>query len=307
MASGQSVPEVATEHYEQQRAVARRAAQQARKAWDDVDPAAITGSWRMRKPAATAATTSGQRRAAGQADGYVDRVVAGRDRAGSVRPESFAGVASDGRELETLLDTPVARAKTVIARGGSVQRALTAGGQALDRIVLTQVLDAGREATQTAIAVSPKVEGWIRVLSVPSCGRCAILAGKWYGWNAGFRRHPRCDCVHMPCSRVDSTDLTVRPRDYFEVLTPAEQSRYFGKAGAQAIRDGADMASVVNARSKGSVYTTANGKELTRDGQGRAVKGRRRAARPTPTQIYLDADGDRDEAVRLLKLLRYIT
>src|SRR5699024_1103862 len=37
--------------------------------------------------------------------------------------------------------------------------------------------------------------------------------------------------------------------DYFDSLSREEQDKTFGKAGAQAIRDGADPAQVVNARS----------------------------------------------------------
>lgn len=43
-------------------------------------------------------------------------------------------------------------------------------------------------------------------------------------------------------------DLTMNTGEYFETLSPEEQARIFTKAGAQAIRDGADINQVVNAR-----------------------------------------------------------
>lgn len=42
--------------------------------------------------------------------------------------------------------------------------------------------------------------------------------------------------------------MTVNPAEYFESLSAREQDRVFGPAGAEAIRSGADMNQVVNAR-----------------------------------------------------------
>lgn len=43
-------------------------------------------------------------------------------------------------------------------------------------------------------------------------------------------------------------DLTVNVAEYFDTLTEAEQNRIFTNAGAEAIRNGADINQVVNAR-----------------------------------------------------------
>jgi hypothetical protein len=106
----------------------------------------------------------------------------------------------------------------------------------------------------------------------------------------------------------------------------------FTAAGAQAIRDGADVAQVVNAR-RG--MTVAAGRRVTTQGTTRrALFGgyeidpdtgrlrRRRAAelqrvpgqrtrsvtavRLMPEQIYAEAGGDRAEAIRLLRLHGYL-
>jgi hypothetical protein len=123
-----------------------------------------------------------------------------------------------------------------------------------------------------------------------------ILAGRFYRWNAGFNRHPRCDCTGQPVvSAAAANDKLTRPRTYFDSLDPAEQDRAFTKAGAQAIRDGADIAKVVNARR--GMYT-ADGKIYTREAAGRRP-------RIMPEQLYRDAR-DRADAIRLLRLHGFI-
>jgi hypothetical protein len=78
-------------------------------------------------------------------------------------------------------------------------------------------------------------------------------------------------------------------------MDAAEQDRVFGKGGAQAIRDGADMAKVVNAR-RGMV--TAEGRLFTTEAAGRTP-------RLMPEQIYRDA-ASREDAIRLLRRFGYI-
>lgn len=95
--------------------------------------------------------------------------------AAEVEPLAVAGVASDGRPLASLLQL-VARRDAPVG--------------ALDRVVSTQIADAGRAGSSLAIAARPQVGGYVRMLVPPSCSRCAILAGKWFAYNAGFQRHP---------------------------------------------------------------------------------------------------------------------
>lgn len=67
----------------------------------------------------------------------------------------------------------------------------------LDRMVMSLVADAARAAESVTITTRPRV-GYVRYLSPPSCSRCAILAGRFYRWSEGFQRHPGCDCTHLP-------------------------------------------------------------------------------------------------------------
>src|SRR5690606_6627480 len=104
-----------------------------------------------------------------------------------------------------------------------------------------------------------QASGYVRMVNPPCCPRCAILAGRWYRWSAGFQRHPRCDCVHIPSRESVAGDLRTDP----EALFREGKIRGLTEAETQAIRDGADMARVVNVKRSG-IYT-AGGRRYTRE------------------------------------------
>ncbi len=104
------------------------------------------------------------------------------------------------------------------------------------------------------------------MLNPPSCSRCIILAGRWYRWNEGFRRHPRCDCQHIPASESVAGDMRVDPYETFRSMTLEEQERTFGRSQARAIRDGADIYRVVNINQRG--LATAKGAPPTAPRRG---------------------------------------
>jgi hypothetical protein len=83
-------------------------------------------------------------------------------------------------------------------------------------------------------------------------------------------------------------------------MTPEQQDAAFTKAGAEAIRDGADMGQVVNAR-RGMTTASVGGQTVL----ATTVNARRRV-RLMPEAVYQAANGDRDEAIRLLKLNGYL-
>lgn len=144
------------------------------------------------------------------------------------------------------------------------------------------------------------------MLNPPSCSRCTVLAGRFYMWNEGFARHPNCDCLHIPSSESVSGDLVVSPDAYFESLTPRQQDKVFTKAGAQAIRDGADISKVVNAR-RGMQKAQVFGRDtlVTTEGTARRRNAGRAPIRLMPESIY-DQAKDRPDAIRLLKLHGFI-
>lgn len=291
--------QIAARHADQQMALGRRTARELARLWRQVDRNHIALSWRLLLPQALVLLSASQMTAAAAAGPYLDDVAGAATLAGRIVPTAFGGIASDGRPLATLLYKPAITALEQIGGGASPARAMTAGGFTLDLIARTQVADAGRVADGVAIASRPQLAGYVRVVAGKTCARCLILAGKRYRWNAGFLRHPRCDCRHVPVAELADGDVT-NPRAYFESLDPGAQDDLLGKAGAQAVRDGADMARVVNARR--GVYT-ADGRQFTTEATTR--RGIGRPVRLMPEQIFRDAK-DRDDAIRLLRLHGYI-
>jgi hypothetical protein len=278
------------------RALSRHAANDIGRLWARVDRNFIARSWVASLDAVTAVMESAQAIGAAGAGAYLDDLTAEYnlpDRSeGAVRVAGFAGTASDGRDLRTLMYRPAVTALQTIGQGQTPARGMAAGRFALDLIVRTQVADACRVADGVALTARPQLGGYVRMLSMPSCARCVLLAGKRYRWNTGFQRHPRCDCRHIPAPEDAAGDLRTDPRSYFHSLPASEQDRVFTQAGAQAIRDGADIGRVVNARD--GMYT-AGGHTFTHT----AAQARPRLM---PEGIYAEAKGDRQEAIRLLKL-----
>jgi hypothetical protein len=190
-----TLPELALDHAGFRRRLAVAVADEAGRMWQQVDPGRIRESWTSTLTRLLILLTGAQRAAAGRADGYLDQVLDVQDidsrGEGRVAAAALAGVASDGRPLDTLLYQPVITALETIGRGVGADRALASGGVVLDLIVRTQVADAGRVADQVAMVARPRASGYVRMLVGRSCSRCAILAGRRYGWSAGFQRHPR--------------------------------------------------------------------------------------------------------------------
>jgi hypothetical protein len=278
---------------------------QFRRLWRYVDAGNPQASWNTAAGRALAAMRAVQAEAARGAGEYVTAALhhqhAVADPVGQLVDASFAGIAADGRGLAGLLGYPAFEAAAFIDQGMPGPQALAIAGRHLDRIVVTETADAARTATGVAVASDRKAGGYIRMLTPPSCDRCIVLAGRFYRWNDGFQRHPQCDCVHVPAAEDAAGDTRTEPRAYFDSLTEPEQNQAFGIAGAQAIRDGGDIPRIVNARR--GIYT-AGGRKFTTEATTKRGTGRR--VRLMPEQIYIEAGGDRDEAIRLLKLHGYI-
>lgn len=320
---------VAAEHARNRARLAMRVRDEARQAWAAVDPARISETWIAQLQRLLLLITGGQHAAAVSADRYVAEVLAlqGVSPAtdGRVDASTFAGVASDGRSLESLLAQPAIAAKVALSGGASIGRAMAMGGALVQLIAHTQVTDAGRTADQVALVSRRAATGYVRMAVGKTCSRCLILAGRRYQWNRGFQRHPHCDCIHIPAAEDRADDLRTDPKKAFAAMDAAEQDRVFGKAGAQAIRDGADMNQVVNARrgmqeaavfgrqalvtTEGATTRGVAGRRLGARESGQKIEGlrnlRARPPRLMPEQIYRDAV-NREDAIRLLRRFGYI-
>jgi len=219
-----------------------------------------------------------------------------------VNPSAFGGFSSDGRSLEGLLYGAVPHVKTLIAGGMDPRQALGHGGKFLTTLTRTQVADAGRGAAGVDTATKRQV-AYVRMLNPPSCSRCSILAGRVYRWNAGFQRHPKCDCVHVQTTQVKAAEtegLVHDPYEYFKSLSPEEQERNYTKAGAAAINDGADIFQVVNSR-----RGVKPGGLVTSEGTSKRGNFGRQGPRLTPEAIY-DKGLGREATLKELERYGYI-
>lgn len=308
-----SIPPAIEHHYGLVREQEARALATATRQWRKLGPNWIAEAWADRVPTVAAAVTAAQQTAAtsalvsgalalGQQDTW-----AAPD--GLVDPGAFAGLAADGRDLEKLLNIPARTTRRLIGQGMDAAQALEAGERQLTMMVLTEIADAGRGAAGVQIAARPRT-GYVRMLEPPSCSRCIILAGRFYRWNQGFLRHPRCDCKHVPTMVADQAEAAAHgliddPYEAFNNMSEAEQNRVFAKAGARAIRDGADIFQVVNARRHMAYRGAFTNEGITRFGwAGQLLRPRQR--RPTPETIYR-LNPNREQAVEALRTYGYIT
>lgn len=280
-----------------------------RRQWDRMDS---LDDWPSIANRVTLLTAAGQKASAERAVAWTADQL---DVASDVDVTPLVGVASDGRPLETMLYSSVARARQ---KHEEREEQVRYGRTLLSSLAHTAIADAGRVAAGVMITATPRA-GYVRQVRPPCCQRCAVLAGKFESWSTAFQRHPQCDCVNVPAYGPEggqSIEL-----DDIRDLTAAQR---------QAIEDGADMAQVINShRGTASKMFTTEG--VTKRGeyvkawqdyvrlkgwQGRyylpevpLVKGKRiplAPDRPTPERIYKLANGNRQYALAYLARYGYI-
>ncbi len=265
--------------YDTQARLMEAAVADALRIWGTLDPTRLTASWVQDQigDQLFISVARSQELAALAADVATDLILLEQGievrSDGSIVPAALSGVSSDGRPLDSLLLQPLIQATALAAAGASPEQTMAGGANALARMVGTQVQDSGRNASGLGIAARPKT-GWVRLVESGACSRCAILAGRWYRWSNGFDRHPLCKCRNIPAAE-DTDELTSQtdPMTRFNSLSEADQNRQFTKAGAQAIRDGADINRVVNSR-RGAMGLNQPG-ALTRDERRTVLRGGR--------------------------------
>lgn len=178
----------------------------------------------------------------------------------------------------------------VTAAGAALLDYLSAADN-LDELALMavqQVRDAASSAHGVATAVRPTLAGHVRYLNPPSCGRCVVLAGRWYRYSEGFARHENCDCVMVAVGDDPDPRLVVDPDEAWRSGLVSDLTQ----ADLRALKDGADLGQVVNIR---------------RLKAGLKVAGRvfERRGRLTPEGIYGLTD-DRAQQLDLLRTYGYI-
>lgn len=259
----QDAPEVAVEYSRDQRRESAAAVAAVGRLWrrvgNDFDPGFLAVAPQMLTVMGTA-----QVRMTERANAYLPDVLSATGQGRQDRPEwpvsdtAMLGVAGDGRPTESLAYGAVTTAKTAVGEGATASQARARGGQYLSLAVGTMLADTARSAETLNTAARP-LSGYVRMLTPPSCGRCAILAGKRFRNNQGFERHPGCDCVHIPASENVAGDLTTSPAKYLNSLSEDDLAKALGgKANALAYSEyGADSIQLVNAYRKSGGIRTA--------------------------------------------------
>lgn len=320
-----SLQSLSDQHLNARRLLALTATATLTGLWrESVDPDNIYRSWGAAIPRASEVISEYQTRAARDSQGFMSAVLddAGLEPRGpGVNAPGFAGFtypleATPARMLEDALLHPAYRALDTTRLYGST-RGMGAGLDSLVQTGATAVSDAGRQSDGVVAATEPQVMGYVREVEPGACSRCMILAGRRYRVNEGFLRHPNCLCTHTPIVRGGETPEIQDPYDLFNSLSESDQNRLFTEAGAQAIRDGADIFQVVNARrgmstTEGGSLVTSEGMVRTRAGGYRGNAGRTMARhgvngqRMMPEEIYKRNAGNQRMILAQLERYGYI-
>ena len=237
---------------------------------------------------------------------------------GRVSATPLVGVTGAGVLIEEILSG---------ARIMSTPQAMQLGFNWALQLARSAVGDTARQSVALGMGTR-EATGYVRALVGKTCSRCAILAGRIYSTEDAFLRHPQCDCQHIPFKEGAQPEGVVDSQEYFDSLSEAEQDAVFTKAGAEAIREGADINQVVNSRRGMSTVTDSLGRNriattrvfgqdlyltsegTTRRGFARArlnqSPGGKKAPRLMPESISKIAGSDREMYLKLLKRNGYL-
>lgn len=323
----QTLPPLARNYHREQRTEIDNALLEINAHWQRVGPRFDTG-WMLVGPYIAAVVMASQRRIVERSSEYVPAILEDTGQTRYIEPDvestplALVGLTGAGYPVSTSLSAATIRAKEAVATGSTAPQALAIAGSWLAQSSMTILADTMRGADGLA-RYSHRV-GYIRMVNGGACGRCVVQAGKWFRTNAGFLRHPRCRCTHIPASENVGGDWQTNPADYFDSLNAEQQIKLMGsKANAQAVLDGADINQIVNAYRKSSGMQFAqvsplkvrNGIKYTTEGTTRrGVAAQQQAAlrrngpqqmRVMPESIYRTATS-REDALRQLKLYGWI-
>lgn len=316
-----TVLDVASAHREETTKLAGAAVRHGMRGWKRVDPDNIVSSWQQRLPQVATALASAQWLASIDAQAATVAMLAGQrlDVDGPLlEPQTFAGAMQEtGAPVEAALAGVAFHTLDRIGDGVETQQALRLGGVELARMTSTAVFDVAR-ASSTAVHTTRfgarTTFGYTRMAMPGCCVRCSMLVGRFFRWNKGFDRHPSCRCVHIPTAETSPEALETDPYQLFEALSRSEQDRIWTKAGAQAIRDGADIYQVGNTiqkrqsegtrRSSRRRFERSTSKSYYRRSSEAGRAGRHRLS---VAEIYRRAGGSTARAKELLEEFGYIT
>jgi len=296
---------IARRHQEARAALADTTARAVLAEWAKVKPESVARDWAALLPRVTAFVQAGQLHAAEGSHTFMRELLGDEAKeAPQVVPEQFASQTPDGRDAMGLLARAAPNAISAQRRGFSPRAAMARAAAFLDMAVRTVVADTGRQADQVAMVGNLGVTAYIRVVELPACARCIILAGREYGVSNGFLRHPRCDCTMEPVTRKH-TPRPLSPEDLIDKMPAAQRRKVLGEAGAKAVADGARLSSVVNAR-KSMAQVEMFGKRVQVTYVGTGSRKNPKPPRLMPEEIYRQAES-REHAIRLLYKNGFLT
>lgn len=323
----QTVPPLARSYNAAQRAAIDAALLEISAQWRRIGPRFDTG-WSLVGPYIAAIVASAQRDVIDRASEFTPALL---EDTGQTRylPTEFTpnaaalvGVTGNGYLVTESLSVATIRAKQAVADGHTAPQALTLAGSWLAQSSLMVLADTMR-STETLGQLSHRV-GYVRMVHGGACGRCVVQAGKWFRTNAGFLRHPRCRCTHIPASEDVGRSWQTNPDEYFHSLSQEQQIKLMGsKANAQAVIDGADINQIVNAYRKTSGMQFAQVQPIkTVRGMKYTTEGATRRSLATQQQTGLRRNGrvqqrlmpesiariakDADDRMRLLRLYGWV-
>lgn len=196
---------------------------------------------------------------------------------------------------------------THLMRNGVDQKtANLAGLNNLVRFSHTYTQDAGRTATGVYTFGTPGLTGYYRKLELPSCERCALLAGKWFRDNADFDRHPTCDCTSVPAADRDSEEES--SYDPVEAIRSGDVHGLSEADKKAILEDGADVSQVINAKRGGLQKADLYGDSMRVTKESTTKRGTfyvPKTQRLRPDAIYKVAK-NQDDARRLLTRYGYL-
>lgn len=248
-----TVPRAAVDYYNRLDRLGAKANRAAQRAWRSVDRDNIRDSWVVVSRNLSVSVAAGQVEAATLGASYGAQTLAAQGLYTPpdswVNPTAFSGMSPNGFPVQDALHSPAPRALRQISQGQDLDQVMRSSQLMVGKIAQTMVTESGRSAAGVDTFARPRV-GYTRMVNPGACERCVLLAGKFYANNEGFLRHPNCYCIHVMTSVQAAEDegLISDPYDYFNSLSEEEQDATFTKAGAEAIRDGADIYQVVNSR-----------------------------------------------------------
>ena len=220
--------------------------------WSQLDINRLDTSWNFIAPDLMRLVTAAQAEAVRQTTPYVNSLDVANGfapRPAAIIPEAFTNVMGDGREVAPALYGAVTTTKKAIGGGMSLVDAFQAGATFARIVASAAVHDLARSSIEV-LAAGKGYTRYVRVVGGSACSRCAILAGTYSATETAFARHVHCCCTTCPINVGGKapTGLHDDPSAYFDSLSATDQDRVFTKAGAEAIRHGADITKVVNAR-----------------------------------------------------------